>query len=238
MESWLHSHSVPLTLGKSTPPSPPHHAPLTARASPEARGQPAVASMSCNFCVCFNWLSDGFSCVAPTVLLVHSSTSLCRSSVKVPFLLLLLFTCAWMCRAGWGPGSGPGTRLLVEDPREHTQARLVTPPASTTGRLQSFKQWSCLSQATPCFRRWSAFGGPCSFRHSGVISGCRALPGSHYPSQQSGVRIPTAGSFTQYPLCAHTTQDHQTSVGGSSENCWYSWTQTRGKVLWLLHSKF
>ena len=202
----------PLDSGQIHPPSPPDHAPRTARASPEARGQPAVASMSCNFCVCFNWLSDGFSGVAPTVLLVHSSTSLCRSSVKVPFLLLLLFTCAWMCRAGWGPGSGPGTRLLVEDPGEHTQARVGDTAHQHHWRLQSFKQWSCLSQATPCFRRWSAFGGQCSFRHSGVISGYRALPGSHHPSQQSGDRIPAAGSFMQYPFCAHTAQNHQTSV--------------------------
>lgn len=96
-------------------------APLTACASPAAGGQPAVTSMPCSLCVCFSWLSEGFSWAAPTVLLVHSSTSLCRSSVKVPVLLLLLFVWAWTCRVGWGPGSGPGTRLLVEDPGEaHT----------------------------------------------------------------------------------------------------------------------
>lgn len=104
-----------------------HGIPIPARAvgialtSLGADPQPAWASMSCSFCVCFSWLSVGFSCVAPAVLLVHSSTSLCRSSVNVPFLLLLLFTCAWTCRVGWVPGSGPGARLLVEDPGEsHT----------------------------------------------------------------------------------------------------------------------
>lgn len=125
-------------------PGPSHHAyttvslqcprSLTARASP-------AASMSCSFCVCFSWLSVGFTCAAPTVFVVHSSTSLCRSSVKVPFLLLLLFTCAWTCRVGWGPGSGPGARLLVEDPGESYRPGLVTPRthlAPLTGWPQPF----------------------------------------------------------------------------------------------------
>lgn len=84
-----------------------HDAPTAARGTDVARASPE-ASMSCSFCVCFSWLSVGFTCAAPTVFVVHSSTNLCRSSVKVPFLLLLLFTCAWTCRVGWGPGSGPG----------------------------------------------------------------------------------------------------------------------------------
>lgn len=126
VEIWNHGFTPipsPQLLGKSTP-LHPNHALLTARASPEARGQPAVASMSCNFCVCFNWLSDGFSCVAPTVLLVHSSTSL--QVVREGAFLVVAVVHLRLDVQGrlGGPGSGPGTRLLVEDPGEHTQARV------------------------------------------------------------------------------------------------------------------
>lgn len=74
----------------------------------------AFGSMSCLFWFCFSWFKEGFVCAVPTVLLVHWSTSLCRSSVNVPFLLLLLL--AWTCSVDCGRGSGHVTRLLVEDP--------------------------------------------------------------------------------------------------------------------------
>lgn len=81
----------------------------------------AFGSMSCLFWFCFSWFKEGFVCAAPTVLLVHWSTSLCRSSVNVPFLLLLLL--AWTCSVDCGRGSGHVTRLLVEDPgKSHTES--------------------------------------------------------------------------------------------------------------------
>lgn len=80
----------------------------------------AFGSMSCLFWFCFSWFKEGFVCAAPTVLLVHWSTSLWRSSVNVPFLLLLLL--AWTCRVDCGRGSGHVTRLFVEDPgKSHTK---------------------------------------------------------------------------------------------------------------------
>lgn len=189
-------------------------APLTACASAAAGGQPAVTSMPCSRCVCFSWLSDGFSWAAPTVLLVHSSTSLCRSSVKVPLLLLLLFACAWTCRVGWGPGSGPGTRLLVEDPGEAHTGPVGDTAHSAAGQLQSFAQRSCLGQATPCFRRWSASGGPCTrCRHSGTCpqatrTGLCLAAVTHGAGPKD--RTQAAGSLTRHPLCAHAAQEPQT----------------------------
>lgn len=80
----------------------------------------AFGSMSCLFWFCFSWFKEGFACAAPTVLLVHWSTSLWRSSVNVPFLLLLLL--AWTCTVDCGRGSGHVTRLFVEDPgKSHTE---------------------------------------------------------------------------------------------------------------------
>lgn len=77
----------------------------------------ALGSMSCRFWFCLSWFKDGFACTAPTVLLVHWSTNLWRSSVKVPFLLLLLLACTWTCIVVCGRGSGYATRLFVEDPK-------------------------------------------------------------------------------------------------------------------------
>lgn len=197
--------------GQAQPPPQPR-APLTARASPEAGGQPAMASMSCNFCVCFNWLSDGFSCVGPTVLLVHSSTNLCRSSVKVPFLLLLLFTCAWMCRAGWGPGSGPGTRLLVEDPREHTQARVGDTTrqhhwlAAVIHTVVSLKPGNTLLQEMVCIGGVHAVLDTVE-RPQGT-GHCQAAI-THLISQGTGPQLLAASLSI---LCAHTAQDHQTPM--------------------------
>lgn len=207
-----HSHPGPAALGRPTP----HHAPLTARASPGAGGRPAMASISCSFCVCFSWLSDGFSWVGPTVLLVHSSTSLCRSSVKVPFLLLLLFTCAWMCRAGWGPGSGPGTRLLVEDPGEHTQARVGDTthqhhwPAAVIHTMVSLRPDNTLLQEMVCI--WGVhlpvldtmehFHGP-----QGTGSCQAAITPSHQPGRETGPQLPRAFlSIHSVPTLPRTTR--------------------------------
>lgn len=77
----------------------------------------ALGSMSCRFWFCLSWFKDGFACTAPTVLLVHWSTNLWRSSVKVPFLLLLLLACTWTCIVVCGRGSGYATRLFAEDPK-------------------------------------------------------------------------------------------------------------------------
>lgn len=198
-------------------------APLTACASPAAGGQRAVTSMPCSRCVCFSWLSDGFSWAAPTVLLVHSSTSLCRSSVKVPLLLLLLFACAWTCRVGWGPGSGPGTRLLVEDPGEAHTGPVGDTAHSAAGQLQSFAQRSCLGQATPCFRRWSAFGGPRTrCRHSGTCPQATrtglclaAVTHRSWAKGQDPSRWQPYSAATLCPRCPGTPDSH---VRGSSEN--------------------
>lgn len=103
----------------------------------------AFGSMSCLFWFCFSWFKEGFVCAAPTVLLVHWSTSLCRSSVNVPFLLLLLL--AWTCSVDCARGSGHVTRLLVEDPgKSHIELRwglCLTPAAQTPSYLLPLQQW-------------------------------------------------------------------------------------------------
>lgn len=68
----------------------------------------ALASSACWRLCCLIWLRDGRGWLAAaTVSLAQSSTSLCRSSVKVPRLLLLLLVWTWASRViGWGEGEG------------------------------------------------------------------------------------------------------------------------------------
>lgn len=111
----------------------------------------ALGSMSCRFWFCFSWFKDGFACTAPTVLLVHWSTSLCRSSVKVPFLLLLLFACTCTCSVACGRGSGHVTRLFVEDPKTPQKEKnqlntsISTLYISSLGYIHSFTEFQILS---------------------------------------------------------------------------------------------
>ena len=173
-------------------------------------------------------------------MLVQSSTSLCRSSVKVPLLLLLLFACAWTCKVGWGPGSGPGTRLLVEDPGEAHTCQVGDTAHSATDQLQSFIQWSCLGQATPCFRRWSASWGPCaSFRHFGTFSqatGDQAMLGSCHPSelgQRTGPKqlagLLSIHSVPTLPRTPRLLREEAQKTGGKIPRPLRSNTSTPGK---------
>lgn len=58
-----------------------------------------------------------------------------------------------------GPAQGLGPGCWWRTLGSTHRPGLVTPHTSTTDRLRSFIQWSHLGQTTPCFRRWSAFGG-------------------------------------------------------------------------------
>lgn len=66
----------------------------------------ALPSRSCRRLCCFIWFREGRAWLAAaTVSFVQSSTSLWRSSVNVPLLLLLLLVWTWARRVnGWGEG--------------------------------------------------------------------------------------------------------------------------------------
>lgn len=142
---------IPLNSGQIPPPSPPTMPrptfPCLARQEPACCGFHVM-----QFLVCFNWVVASFG-VWPHDRLVHSSPAWQVVRERCAFLVVAVVPCAWMCRAGWEPGSRAGPGCWWRTLGSTHRPGLVTPRTSTTGRLQSFKPWSCLSQATPCFRR-------------------------------------------------------------------------------------
>lgn len=90
---------------RSNPKTDPNPSNTSSGAAPMGGVLP---SRSCWRLCCLIWLREGRGWLAAAMVsFVQSSTSLWRSSVNVPLLLLLLFVCTWASRmSGWGDGEG------------------------------------------------------------------------------------------------------------------------------------